>query len=306
MNLRSVWMLGVLITLAACGRSSFENAVGTRTMGQNQAALKAGIYEEASGAREDRAADVALPASTSISPLAPSGSPSPARARMIIRTGQISLEVDDFAAGQARVNALAAAAGGFVSGSSEQTDEKNRRYGSITCRVPSDRWDSFVQSIRGIGKVLSQSSNGNDVTEEYYDIEARLLAQLKLEEELLALMESARKGGLSDLLEIEREVARVRGEIESMQGRKRYLAEQSALSTLTVELKEPMALIEVQPGAFDPLWRSISESARVFSESVGALVTLGAAALPWMIVAFGLWKLVRRSRRSVVTKKPQE
>jgi hypothetical protein len=292
MRNRLMLIPGMVLLFAACG-GSYESAVGSGSMGQNQAALKAGIYDAPSA----EAPRPATEAGAQGADRTPSPTSVPRRARMIIRTGQISIEVDDFAAALSRVQAQVSASGGFVSGSTESTDEKNRRYGSITCRIPSDKWDSVVTSIRAVGKVLSQGSHGEDVTQEFYDIDARLLAQQKLEAELLALMESARKGGLSDLLEIEREVARVRGEIESMQGRKRFLSEQAALSTLTVELREPMALIDVEPGAFDPLWRAVSQSARVFSESVGALVTLGAGGLPWLVAVVILWKLVRRSRK---------
>lgn len=307
----SLTVLALMALISACG---MEKNVGTGTMGSNQASLASPMMAEsgdaAGAAPALRRADGAMPAASSL----PSGDASPAvdaaRAaaqpagirRMIITTGTMTVEVDQFDEARDKLNAAVTELGGFASGSSASVDQAGHRYGSLTVRIPSGKYADLVTRARGLGKVKNESATGQDVTEEYTDIDARLRAQQKLESELLTLMESARRGGLSDLLEIEREVARVRGEIESMQGRMRYLADQSALSTLTVELREPAALVDVEPGAMDPIFAALGDAVGLFAKSLGAIIVFVAVIFPWVFAAWvlirlGLWWWRRRARR---------
>ncbi len=244
-----------------------------------------------------RAGDATAPPTGGNGPLPSSeavrGSAQAASRRVIITTGSVSVEVSSYTEAAAAVTKAATEMGGFVSGSEANVGEEGRRYGTISLRVPAERWSALLDQVRGLGKVLRESSNGLDVTEEYVDLESRLRSQKRLEAELLELMESARRGGLRDLLEIEREVARVRGEIESMEGRRRYLADQAALSTLTVELREPAALVNVEPGAFDPVFEALGESVTLVSRSLGAIIVFVAVLLPWLVAAWLLFILVR-------------
>jgi predicted house-cleaning noncanonical NTP pyrophosphatase (MazG superfamily) len=228
-------------------------------------------------------------------PTAP-GAPSsdaPAMRRMIILTGNMTVEVDRFAEKAEALRKAISDLGGYASGSDERVDPSGHRYGTLTFRLPSAKWNEALAAARALGKVLEESSRGDDVSEEYYDIEARLAADKKLEAELMKLLNASQRGRLADLLEISREIARVRGEIESKEGRLRYLSNMVSLSTLTVQLKEPAALVQVKPGALDPITDALGESVSVFAGSLGAVVIFIAAVVPWLVLVWVLVILIR-------------
>lgn len=286
---RDEWILAVLILLCGCG-GGWDRSVGTATMGQNQAALSGGIYSDGGVTAPERPASAVAKRATII--------PEEQR-RMIVRTGEATIEVDSFPAAAESVAVIVDQLGGYASGFEEHADAAGRRYGSFTIRVPAAEWKILIARLRSLGRVVSQSDHAEDVTEEYCDVEGRLDAQRKLEKELLALMNASRYGNLGQLLEIEQEVARVRGEIESMEGRLRYLSNQSALSTLTLSLREPSAIADGAVGALDPVRDALRQSLVLFASSLATLITLSAIAAPWVGTALVLVVLVRVGRFAV-------
>jgi hypothetical protein len=144
--------------------------------------------------------------------------------------------------------------------------------------------------------------SAQDITEQYFDLEIRLANQRRLETRLLELLER-RTNELSDLLEIEREAARVRGEIEQLEGRKRFWDNQVSLSTLQVELHEPRPAIAGSEGG---AWRTLLDSFRRFADnfvlSIAGIIAVAGGLIP-VAVALGLviWiagGLLRRRRRA--------
>ncbi len=104
-------------------------------------------------------------------------------------------------------------------------------------RVPVDHFDSFVESIVALGELERNNRTSQDVTEQYYDIEARIKNK-RLEEQTLAKILQERSGKLEDVLKIEIELSRVRGEIEQLEGKIRVLENLSSLATLTLNVRE--------------------------------------------------------------------
>lgn len=292
---RCMAILAVGLMMAGCGAASPGSYTGGDAA-RNSLPFQAkeeGIadYEVASAASPTAAASLAGGAVPSLA-AARNSQPTASR-RMVITTGSITVEVASYLDAAAEVSRAAVDLGGFVGSTEANVGEAGRRHGVLVLRIPAPQWTAMLDRVRGLGNVIRESSSGQDVTEEYVDLESRLKAQKRLEEELLSLMESARRGGLRDLLEIEREVARVRGEIESMEGRRRYLADQSALATLSVELREPAALVEVEPGALDPIFEALGEAVTLTARSVGAIIVFVAVLLPWLAAAWLLFVLVR-------------
>ena len=109
-----------------------------------------------------------------------------------------------------------------------------------------------------------------------------------------------RTAGLSDVLAAERELARITEEIEQAEGERRFYDQQIALSTLTVALQEPSAMVEA--GAFAPLTEALRDSLKRAVASLAALVYATVFLTPWLLVAWVMWKLVRRllARRRAV------
>ncbi len=289
MIFRQVSTVLLMVAIAGCGGGSPPISA---KLGEGQAHIAQTVYGSSDGPVAPSAEAGRMNYGEASTPSADAIRRS-ATQRLVITTGTIKIEVDDFASVASGLRQKAQGLGGFVTASQENVDPRGKKYGSVTFRIPSVKLDEFLAAARALGKVLGEESKADDVTEQYYDIDARLKAQKKLETELLELM-STRRGSLEDLLNIEREIARVRGEIESMEGRLRYLADQSAMSTIMVDIKEPAALVSIEPRPYEPITNALGKSVTVFSMSVATIVIAISALGPWII---GLLLFIWISRR---------
>ncbi len=223
--------------------------------------------------------------------------------RKIIYTASVELAVEDFSGTPERVAELARRYDGYLAGSnlSGQTGESRR--GTWTIRVPVERFEEFVKSAKGLGEVVRATTDSRDVSEEYFDVEARIRNKTKEEERLLALLEE-RPGKLEDVIAIERELSRVREELERMQGRMRVLADLTSLTTVELSIIE---IRNYQPPQAPTLATQIR---RTWAGSVAALAAAGKGALlaavavtPWLplaaIVIATPLVVVRRKMRSL-------
>ena len=160
----------------------------------------------------------------------------PWAARMIIRTGDMSLVVADVAVALERIVGLAENYEGYVV-SSNSWREGDRLVGIIAIRVPAERFDDAIRALRELAvEVNSESTSSKDVTEEYVDLSAKLHNLEATEEQLLKLMEKAET--VEDILAVQRELSRTRGEIEQTKGRMQYLERTSATSLINVRLEQ--------------------------------------------------------------------
>jgi acetolactate synthase regulatory subunit len=200
---------------------------------------------------------------------------------MLIRSGSATVEVDSIAVGIARVRRLAQQTGALVANTVVQTGREERRNASLELRVPSDRFDAVVNGLEPIGKVESVNVSAEDVGEEYVDLTARIANARRLEARLIQLLAS-RAGRLTDVLTVERELARVREEIERYEGRLRYLQSHVSVSSLTVVVHEPPPVVASHPGqnvigdAFVEAWRRFVMLTAAFIASLGVLIPVGA------------------------------
>ncbi|EMI18408.1 lipoprotein [Rhodopirellula maiorica SM1] len=151
-------------------------------------------------------------------------------------------------------------------------------------RVPVDRYHEFVSGVGGLGFAESRREDAQDVTEEYVDVEARVRNNRKLEERIITML-AERTGKLSDVLEIERELARVREEIERMEGRLRLLADRTALATVTINVREEKEYVPPAAPTFSDrvataFGGSLSSLRQLSENLLIALIAL----VPWIIV----------------------
>lgn len=210
---------------------------------------------------------------------------------MIIRNGFASIEVDSLEIAVAAVRQLATTLGGFVGNVSMTTGEFAVRSATIEIKVPSARFDEALTGLTPIGKVENSSSTAEDVGEEFVDITARVANARRLEERLVTLL-ATRTGKLEDVLAVERELARVRQEIERYEGRLRYLRTRVATSTLTVTVHEAAPLVSPNPGtsvlgeAVKQAWRNFVRLVAATIESLGVLVPAGLVA--WL--GYRVWR----------------
>lgn len=168
----------------------------------------------------------------------------PAQQRIVVRTVDMTLIVASVPAVADRIGALAAETGGWVV-SSRRTE---RHRGSISVRVPADRLDEVLRELQKLAvEVKAENSTGQDVTDEYVDLQARIRNYQKTADQILKVME--RPGEIKDILEVQRELTRVQEEIERLQGRLRFLEETAAFSLINVNLELASAQITVDVGA---------------------------------------------------------
>jgi len=160
--------------------------------------------------------------------------------RMVISTAQMSLEVADVTKAHDDIGRLAGEAGGFITESSVSHGDGTET-GSVTIRVPAKQYQPLLSNISKLGKVLQKQESGQDVTEEFVDLQSRLRNLNREEQAFLAVMDKARR--VTDILAVENELSRVRGEIEQATGRTQYLKSQVSLATITVQLTEPTPMV---------------------------------------------------------------
>jgi hypothetical protein len=220
---------------------------------------------------------------------------------MIIRTGSASIQVDSLESGIAAIRALAARLGGYVANTSMQAGNAQVHSAILQIRLPSARFDEALAALRPIGKLESTNVNAEDVGEEYVDVSAQVANGRRLEQRLIQIL-ATRTGKLSDVLAVERELARVRGEIDRQEGRLRYLRAHAAMSTLAVTVHEPLPIVGQQGSgsviaeSFRQAWRNFVSFIASFIAALGSLVPL---TVLLGLLGYGVVRVARRTSRQL-------
>jgi hypothetical protein len=157
--------------------------------------------------------------------------------RKLIRNAQLDLEVKSFQAAMDQITAMTKAAGGYVDTSNSQKGGNGKLQGTVVVKVLPQNLDAFLLKLRDLGEVQNQSVSTEDVTKDYYDTQARLDNSRRMEEQLQDLLKHA-NSKVSDLLAVERELGRVRGQIEQMQGQLKLYDFEVQYATVTMQLRE--------------------------------------------------------------------
>jgi hypothetical protein len=213
---------------------------------------------------------------------------------MIVRTGNASVEVDSLEPAIAEVRRLAQRLGGYIANTTLQAGRDQLRQATLEIKTPAERFDDLTSGLQPLGRVEFINVSAEDVSEEFVDLSARAANGRRLEERLVDLLGS-RTGRLQDVLAVERELARVREEIERLDGRLRYLRTRAAMSTLSVMVHEPPPLVSHPGGspiadAFRQAWRNL------VGLVAGVIASLGIV-VPVAGVAWGAVLLIKRMNR---------
>jgi hypothetical protein len=226
--------------------------------------------------------------------------------RRVIHKAEIWLESDAPDAAREQLASMAARAGGFVL--SAETSRNQEAAGAewvevvVVFRVPALQFDAVLAQVRGLGtRVSNEKVTGQDVTEEYVDVEARLKAQRAVEEQFLAVLKEAKN--VHDILEVQQKLGETRTEIERAEGRRRYLEDQTSLSTVTVHLAKHIDAVEAGGPGFG---RSIRAAGRdvvdVAVAIVNGVIRLVGVLIPIGVLvglpAYGVFRLLRRRKRA--------
>jgi hypothetical protein len=249
---------------------------------------KSGMTEELMDLASDSNA-VALPKTVSEGEIGqggeakPNGEPEKIQ-RQIIYTARLNLVVEEFDGVPERVGQLASSHSGIVANSTLEGSSGSPRSGIWTIRVPVRQYGTFLEAAKAIGEFQSLTTESQEVTAEYYDVKARIANKQLQEKRLLELLENG-TGKLEDILAVEDQLARVREEIERMQGHMRVLKDLTAFSTITLTVNEIKGYKPPEAPTFG------NRIARAWSGTLDALLSTGQN-LVIGIVAVGPWLVI--------------
>jgi hypothetical protein len=216
----------------------------------------------------------------------------------LIRTAEMRIQVRDVTVALRLADSLAQSAGALIADSRTTQDGDGKQTADVVLRVPSAGFAPLLRALRGAGSVKAESIGTQDVTKEYADLETRLAVQEQTVARLRALLDS-RTAKLADVLEVERELSRTVAELEMMKGQRRYYDQQIALSTIRLTLFERMPSRITQ--ITKPIADALSSSLEVLGSSIGTIIYLVVALLPWVAVALGIVWLVPSLRRRLLS-----
>ncbi len=198
----------------------------------------------------------------------------------IIKTGYLDLEVEDVSETSGKMSTLASSKGGFVQDSSVSEREDGTHYGSLTVRVPSAEFETTITEIKSYALVVTtESAQGQDVTEQFTDLEAQLRNAKAQEAEFLKIL--TRATTVEEILQVQSYLSTVRYTIESLEGRLQYIENRTSYSTISIELsEEPTIRIPTKDFRFGTIVREAGQ----------ALIAIGqllATSLVWFVIVGG-------------------
>jgi hypothetical protein len=301
MRLMPAFLL-LLVLLALAGCSSAQRSGGappTSTERSSTAPPAAAPQAGAKTAQDGQLKNVSLNDAEA------SQQSSAAAERKIIRDAELFIESDAPMEAQRKVTAIAEANGGFVVTSESKQNNvegqlKPDTIVKVVARVPAAKFGAVLDQMRTVGsRVVQEKVTGQDVTQEYIDLEAHIRTKKALEAQFLEIMKQART--VSEALEVQRQIEAVRGEIEQLEGRRRFLENQSSLSTVTVTLQPPGQLVS-SSGFLASIKRAFSDGVDIAATITLFLIRVILALIPVALLIFlplGLLLryLIRRARR---------
>ena len=273
--MRRVWLMaaGLALTAAACAQDGFGGGGGTGGPASEQGAP----------ADADARGGDAAPSVEGLPPLTPT----------VIKTADLEVQVarDGFGGAMEEATVVAGRYGGFVVSSSIRGQDV--RTGSLVVRVPAENFDPALGDLRGLGTVRRQSIRGEDVGQEFVDLEARLRNLRAQETVLLRLMDRA--ATISDTIRVQNVLQGVQLDVERIEGRLRFLEDQTSLSTIAVSLVQEGAVVPEPTSMFGKAWQAAVQG---FMSMIAAIVVAAGYLAPIaLLAAIGL-VVVRRILRS--------
>jgi hypothetical protein len=209
--------------------------------------------------------------------------------RMVVKTVNLTLQTTEFDMGVEDIEAVVLDYGGFMQESQVQGkamfEKYGTRYASFTARIPTEKLESFITEMGQKYNIINKHQSGEDITDRYYDTDARLNSLKVQEQRLIAMLEQA--GELEYLLQVERELANVRYEIESLTASLARMQNQVSMSTVYLSLEEVIEYTPVEPVPVtfgERLSRAFSESWLSFKNFMQGLVIAVIWLLPFIIL----------------------
>ncbi len=204
--------------------------------------------------------------------------------RKIIYTGDIRLVVKNFDGVDQEIADLVEQHSGFISSSTVQSQQHDQRYGQWAVRIPASEFRDFFEAVQDIGIPEVANKDSRDVTEEYVDLEARIKSKKQLETRVLRLLERE-DNQIQQVISLEKELERIRSEIERMEGRLRVLKNRVELTSIKIYCREERDYVPPQTPDFDnQISAAWSNSTDNVSNAAQGFAIWFVGAAPWLIV----------------------
>ncbi|MCM3676476.1 DUF4349 domain-containing protein [Peribacillus simplex] len=225
--------------------------------------------------------------------------------RKVIHQAQLELKVKNLEKAQMKIENKVGEYGGYVVESNVYREDEELVEGTITVRVPEAHFQDFLADSEGeASEVVGRNVTGQDVTEQYVDLKARLKSKRAVEERLLAFMKDAEK--TEDLLEISSDLAVVQEEIEQLTGQMKYLENQTSYSTVTIKLSQDRIVVpgidNEELNTWERTKKQLATSANLLLKAGSGIIVFIIGNLPILITlggagALAYWVMKRRGKR---------
>ncbi|MCK2004668.1 DUF4349 domain-containing protein [[Brevibacterium] frigoritolerans] len=225
--------------------------------------------------------------------------------RKVIHQAQLELKVKNLEKAQMKIENKVAEYGGYVVESNVYREDEELVEGTITVRVPEAHFQDFLSDSEGeASEVVGRNVTGQDVTEQYVDLKARLKSKRAVEERLLAFMKDAEK--TEDLLKISSDLAVVQEEIEQLTGQMKYLENQTSYSTVTITLSQDRIVVpgidNKELNTWERTKKQLATSANLLLKAGSGIIVFIIGNLPILIILGGAgavvhWVIKRRGKR---------
>jgi Domain of unknown function (DUF4349) len=229
---------------------------------------------------------------------------------MIARSAMLSIIAKDFTAARASLESIVSRHNGYSAQLTFNNEQNSARSLQASLRVPAGQLQAALADLKALGRVETESQNGEEVTQQHADLVARLKNSRETEQRLQDVLRT-RTGKMSDILEVEQEIARVRGEIEQMEAEQKALEHRVNFSTIELKITEEYKaqLSSPAPSVSTQLHNAAVNGLRSALESLLAIVLFLAEAGPtlllWLMVlflpAFWLWRRFRRALHPAIS-----
>ncbi|MEI7615899.1 MAG: DUF4349 domain-containing protein [Actinomycetota bacterium] len=261
------------------------------------------VTQEASSASPESTAAIAMTEAGASQDQ--SGANLPVIQPKIIKSAVVSIEVakGTFEEGMAKATKTAEAMGGYVSTTESYSDAGGKlTSGRIVIRVPGEKFNTAIDDIKKAGELKSISITGQDVTQEYVDLESRLKNFVAQEKILLELMDKSTT--VTDSIEVQMQLSNVQGEMEVLKGRMNYLDNLVGFSTIDIYIAEPSVVPPVEAGGFvNAVKRGAEGAIKVLNGLAFFLIAISPILVLAAIVLIIIWLSIRSKNKKRAQKK---
>ncbi len=295
---------GYMIGSSGAGGQPSPDTASNHSLQSAAMGLPGGLTDGAGTNPSGQTGTGVLPATSAapLAPAAPNDFAPVADSSLIVKTGQLTLQVSNLDSALAQAQTKIAAMGGYVA-SSTRSGAGDNASATVTYRLPVAHWDEALANLgKPSSNVVSEQTNTSDVTSQAIDLDARLSNLKATESALQAIM--ARASAIPDVLAVEQQLSSTQGEIEQLTAQRNHLGDQAAMSTIAVTFVLPTATVTTQTAQDWQLGGQIDQAVGQLVRIGQGLVTIvvwavivGLPLLLALLVLLLVWRVARRVSR---------